>query len=432
MIARPKFSTTVVIALLAVTALLIAAAVVIGRDTEPRGRTVVTVRLWDQQVAAAYRRSFDEFTRRHPAIEVRVNVVAYSTYFDALRTDVAGGSADDIFWISNAYFAPYADGGRLVDITNTMGPQAPARWEPSVVEQFTRRGTLWGVPQLTDAGIALYYNADLLSAAGVDPATLNTLRWSPNDAVDTLRPLLARLAGDRTRQWAYNAANDLQGIYLNYVGSAGGVFADGDRFAFDNPQAAEAFRYLVRLINVDRVSPPASDTNDNGDFSRNMFLQGRMALFQSGTYNLAQVESNAGFRWGVALLPAGPVGRVSVTNGIAAAGNSASRHPKAVRDVLEWMGSADGNAYLGASGAAVPAVLAAQRTYLDYWAGKRVDVAPFFDVLRGPRIPAPGGAGFAAGFDALKPYFDEMFLGRLDVGQALAQAQAAANAAAER
>jgi multiple sugar transport system substrate-binding protein len=432
MIARPKFSTTVVIALLAVAALLIAAAVVIGRDTEPRGRTVITVRLWDQQVAAAYRRSFDEFTRRHPAIEVRVNVVAYSTYFDALRTDVAGGSADDIFWISNAYFAQYADGGRLVDITNTLGPQAAARWEPSVVEQFTRRGTLWGVPQLTDAGIALYYNADLLSAAGVDPATLNTLRWSPDDAVDTLRPLLARLAGDRTRQWAYNAANDLQGIYLNYVGSAGGVFADGDRFAFDNPQAAEAFRYLVRLINVDRVSPPASDTNDNGDFSRNMFLQGRMALFQSGTYNLAQVESNAAFRWGVALLPAGPVGRVSVTNGIAAAGNAAAPHPEAVREVLRWIGSADGNAYLGASGVAVPAVLAAQRTYLDYWAGKGVDVAPFFDVLRGPRIPAPGGAGFAAGFDALKPYFDEMFLGRLDVGQALARAQAAANAAAER
>ena len=80
----------------------------------------------------------------------------------------------------------------------------------------------------------------------------------------------------------------------------------------------------------------------------------------------------------------------------------------------------------------MPAVLAAQRTYFDYWAGKRVDVAPFFDVLRGPRIPAPGGAGFAAGFDALKPYFDEMFLGRMDVGQALARAQTAANAAAER
>ena len=48
-------------------------------------------------------------------------MVAYSTYFDTLRTDVAGGSADDIFWISNAYLAGYADSGRLMDIGKTLG-----------------------------------------------------------------------------------------------------------------------------------------------------------------------------------------------------------------------------------------------------------------------------------------------------------------------
>ena len=45
---------------------------------EPAGRTVVTVRLWDEQVAAAYRESFAEFSREHPDIEVRINVVAYA------------------------------------------------------------------------------------------------------------------------------------------------------------------------------------------------------------------------------------------------------------------------------------------------------------------------------------------------------------------
>jgi multiple sugar transport system substrate-binding protein len=419
------------VALVSVVGLLIGLAVILGRDTEPAGRTVVTVRLWDQQAAGAYRNSFAEFTRRHPGIDVRVNVVPYASYFNTLRTDVAGGGADDIFWISNAYLAPYADNGRLIDITGALGSRAMG-WESSVIDQFTRNGTLWAVPQLTDAGIAVYYNADLLSRAGVDPASLNTLRWSPDDSTDTLRPLLKRLTVDPAHAWAYNAANDLQGIYLNYIGSAGGVFAVGDRFAFDNAAAVEAFRYLVRLINVDKVAPPASDTNDNGDFSRNMFLQGRMALFQSGTYNLAQIANNAPFRWGVALLPTGPAGRVSVTNGIAAAGNSASRHPDAVLEVLEWMGSAEGNGYLAASGAAVPAVKAAQRRYFDYWSAKGVDVAPFFDVLRGPRIAAPGGAGFTAGFDALKPYFDEMFFGRLDPAEALREAQSAANAAAER
>jgi len=156
-----------------------------------------------------------------------------------------------------------------------------------------------------------------------------------------------------------------------------------------------------------------------------------MALFQSGTYNLAPVARDARFHWGVAMLPIGPVGRVSVTNGIAVVGNSASKHPNAVRQVLAWMGSTEGNAYLGRYGAAIPAVLAAQPVYFDYWAARGIDVTPFFSVLDGPRIPAPGGAGFAAGDTALRSYFDEMFLGRGDVAATLRQAQAAANAAAQ-
>ncbi len=441
---KPRFSTLAAMGLALTMAVLLVAAVLLGRSADPGGKTVVTVRLWDEQVAAAYRESFAEFTREHPDIEVRVNVVAYSTYFDTLRTDVAGGGADDIFWLSNAYFAGYADSGRLMDIAQTLGPNASRAWEPSVVNQFTRNGALWAVPQLTDAGIALYFNADLLDAAGVQLRELVSLRWSLGDD-DTLRPLLARLTidangrssgtpgfdADRVRQWGYNAANDLQGIYLNYIGSAGGVFSVGDRFAFDNPQTAEGFEYLVRLINTDHVAPPASDTNDNGDFSRNQFLQGRMALFQSGTYTLAAVADQARFRWGVAMLPIGPKGRVSVTNGIAAAGNSATKHPDAVRQVLAWMGGRRGNEYVGARGAAIPAVLAAQPVYNKYWASRGVDVGPFFKVLNGPRIPAPGGAGFAAGFDALKPYFDEMFLGRRNVASTLAEAQPAANSAAQ-
>jgi multiple sugar transport system substrate-binding protein len=291
----------------------------------------------------------------------------------------------------------------------------------------------------------VYFNADLLDEAGVNLADLVSLRWSTGGE-DTLRPLLARLTVDangnradtpefdsaNVRQWGYNAANDLQGIYLNYVGSAGGVFQDGDRFAFANAAATQAFEYLVGLINVDHVAPPASDTNDNGDFSRNQFLQGRMALFQSGTYNLAAIADQARFRWGVTMLPTGPTGRVSVTNGIAAAGNSATRHPDAVREVLAWMGSPRGNVYVAANGAAIPAVTAAQPEYFAYWSRRGVDVRPFFRVLDGPRIPAPGGPGFPAGYQAIKPYFDEMFLGRRDVPASLAAAQDAANAAAQR
>lgn len=444
---RPRYSTLVAEALALATVLLTATAMLMGWSGGQLrgGKVVVTMRLWADQISTAYSQSFQAFTRTHPDIEVHTNVVAYSKYFNTLRTDVAGGSADDIFWLSSAYLAAYADNGRLINISNSLGQRATSDWEPAVVDQFTRAGALWGVPQLTDAGIAVFYNADLLTAAGIDPVQLNRMQWTSNDD-DTLRPLLTQLTLDtnghvaktpgfdsrRVRQWGYNAANDPQAIYLNYIGSAGGVFQRGDEFAFDNPSAVEAFRYLVGLINNDHVAPPASETNNNGDFSRNQFLSGRMALFQSGTYNLALIAREARFHWGIAMMPTGPQGRVSVTNGIAVAGNSATKHPDAVRQVLAWMGSREGNAYLGRHGAAVPAVRSAQSVYFDYWAAKGIDVTPFFSVLDGPHIPALGGAGFPAGDDALQSYFDEMFLGHGDVEKILCQAQAAANTAAHR
>ena len=72
----PRFSTLVATGLAATFAVLLGVAMLLGRSSEPAGRTVVTVRLWDEQVAAAYRESFAAFSRQHPDIDVRVNVVA--------------------------------------------------------------------------------------------------------------------------------------------------------------------------------------------------------------------------------------------------------------------------------------------------------------------------------------------------------------------
>src|SRR5215471_5312677 len=121
----PRYSTRILALLITVAVLLVAGALVLGRTGDPSGKTIVTVRLWDPAVAAAYADSFAEFSRSHPDIEVRTDVVAYASYFDTLRTDVAGGGADDIFWISNAYLSGYADNGRLLKIAPSDG------WEPS-------------------------------------------------------------------------------------------------------------------------------------------------------------------------------------------------------------------------------------------------------------------------------------------------------------
>jgi multiple sugar transport system substrate-binding protein len=412
-------------------------------DASADEKTTVTFRLWDSTVATAYEDSLDAFEEENPTIDVNIKVVDWADYWTKLRTDVANKKMDDIFWVNNSYFGAYADSGNLVNIDKALGADASKAWEESVVDQFTRDDTLWGVPQLYDAGIAVYYNKALVEAAGVTPDALGDLSWSPDPAADTYLGVAKSLTLDTAgvsaadpafngtvAQYGTNLAYDTQSITLPFIGSNGGVYQKGDKFAFSDSKTVEAVTYLVNAINTAKVGPPAADTNSNSDFSRDAFLEGKLALFQSGLFNLKNIDDGADFEWGVAPIPQGPAGRVSVTNGVVVAGNAASDKQSAITKVLTWLGSEKGNAYLGKTGAAVPAVKSAQARYFDYWDGKDVSVDPFFDVIeQAPPISAPTGANYAKGFEAFDPIFQEIFAGTLDPKVGLTQAEDTANAA---
>ena len=431
-----KLATIVAASALALTGCTAAGA----SSDEP---TTVTFRLWDETVADSYEDSFAAFEKTHPGIDVEINVVDWADYWTELRTDVAGETMDDVFWVNNSYFGTYADSGNLVDVDALFGEEARSGWEPSVVKQFTRDETLWGVPQLYDAGVAVFYNTELLEAAGMTADDLEGLTWSPDESEDTYLPVARELTLDAAGvsaaedgfdgtpvQYGTNIAYDTQAILLPFVGSNGGVYQKGDKFAFSDPKTVEAFQYLVDAINTAKVAPPAAETNTNADFSRDAFLAGKIALFQSGLYNLKNVADDADFDWGVASIPAGPAGRVSVTNGVIAAGNAASDKQDAIGEVLTWLGSEKGSSYLGKTGAAVPALKAAQKTYFDYWEKNDVVVKPFFDVIDGETpIKAPTGANYGKGFAEFDPIFQEIFTGAVEPEAGLAQAEDAANAA---
>lgn len=406
-------------------------------------RTTVTFRLWDQTVAEAYEDSFAAFEDEHPDIDVQLNVVEWSDYWTSLRTDVAEQKMDDLFWVNNSYYGAYADAGSLVDIDDVLGETAKDAWEPTVVDQFTRDDTLWGIPQLYDGGVAVYYNASLLQAAGITPADIEDLTWSPDPEKDTFTQVARSLTLDSSgraagaegfdpkavSQYGTNLAYDLQAVLLPFIGSNGGTFQDGDEFTFDDPKSAEAISYLVSKIRTDNVAPDPVETNENGDFSRDAFIDGRMAMFQSGVYNLKNIEAGADFEWGVVPMPAGPAGRVSVTNGVVVAGNAASEKQDAIAEVLEWLGSEEGAAPLGESGSAVPGVTDAQSTFFDYWEEQGVDIAPFFDVVDDTTIPTPTGPDFGKAFEQYDPILRDVFLGVLPVDTGLRQAEDAANTA---
>lgn len=437
---RPRVGR-IALAALAGTALLAAGcSPATNDDTSASGKTVVTFRLWDEEVKKAYDESFAAFEKENSDIDVKIEVVPWNNYFTKLPADVSSGNVADIFWTNTSNFGLYADNGSLLDVDSDLAAEKKD-WQQSVVDLYTRKDKVWGVPQLWDS-IALFYNKDLVSKAKVDPAALT---WNPSGDGDTFLPAARKLTVDANgvsadqpgfdpkspRQYGFNAAYDGQAIYWNFIGQNGGVWQDGDEFAFDSAKNDATMQYVVDLINKHHVAPSAADTNDNTDKTRDLFVQGRMALFQSGPYNLKAVDEGASFDWGIAPLPQGPAGEASVVHGVAAVASAKTEHPEETRKVLKWLGTEEGQRPIAEGGYAFPGVTSAQSAYVDYWKEKGVDIQPFLDAAEGTTVPGPSGPRVQAGTNAIEPILKEMFLGRKPVEDALKEGQQAGNEAIE-
>ncbi|MCI9888076.1 extracellular solute-binding protein [Micrococcales bacterium 31B] len=426
-------------------ALLIMLCSLAGCGLVRTSREPVTLvfRTWDPTANVAYQRSFAEFTAAHPDIKVRIEYEPWTTYFSQLRTDMASGAAPDLFWLNNASYRELASEGRLVSVDDILGAGARKTWDSDVVSQFVLGNILWAVPQTVDGGTAIYYNKALLDQAGIKVSDIDIMRWSPvTGEPDSLVAIAQKLTRDeagftadnprfdptKVAHYGFSASQDLQAIILPFIGSNGGTFMTGRTFTLTEPKTVAAFNYVSRLINTFHVAPPAAQTNEDPNYTKQLFLDGRLALFQSGSYNLAEIYRSATFEWGLVHLPSGPAGPISTANGVAAAGNAASEHAEAVNLAIEWLGSREGQVPLAEDGSLLPAVRSAQYVYFRYWESKHINVSPLFmDRSNKGLIAAPGGAHFNDALRAAKPNLNRVFEGSVDTAKALADAEQAAN-----
>ncbi len=395
--------------------------------------TALTLRIWDDVAKPAYEESLKAFTEK-TGIEVSIDVVPWDNYWTRLPLDVAGDSAPDVFWLNSASYTQLQQSGHLVNISETLGADAASSWEKAVVDLYTRDGALWGVPQLWDS-IALLFNKKLCDEAGVDPTALT---FNTGADTDPLREAAKKLTADKDgkkpgeqgfnpdarESFGFNSAADRQAIIGPFLASNGAGWQEDDAYVFASEQGVAVFQYLADLVNKDQVAPSAADTNANGDFARDLFIQGKLGLFQTGPYALSAVSEGVAdsFEWGVAPIVGGPSGRKSLVHGVVAAGAAKSKNQDGIKQLLEWLGTAEGQKPIGEKGIGFPGHTDAQQAYVDFWKSKQVDVQQFIEAAKEP-APADTGAKALAGLQAVMPIFQQVFAGQVSAADGIPQAQ---------
>ena len=119
------------------------------------------------------------------------------------------------------------------------------------------------------------------------------------------------------------------------------------------------------------------------------FFSGYGSMFLEGNWNILSELQNypemVG-KWDVAVLPKCPNplngdGRASISNGLSYATTTTNKHLDVVMDVLKFFGSEEGQRIQGESGAAIPAYIGLEDTWVGVFDEYPIDVTCFIDML---------------------------------------------------
>ncbi len=171
---------------------------------------------------------------------------------------------------------------------------------PALMENGKVDGKTWGVP-FQRSTIVMYYNKDAFREAGLDPEAPPTT-WE--EFVETGKALTKKDSNGNVEQWGAMIPSTGYPYWmfgaLTKQNSEVLMNQAGTETYYDNPGVIEALEYWRSLGEEHSIMP--NDVIEWGTLRQN-FLEGKTAIMWHSTGNLTTVKNNAGFDFGVAMLP---------------------------------------------------------------------------------------------------------------------------------
>jgi sn-glycerol 3-phosphate transport system substrate-binding protein len=257
-----------------------------------------------------------DFEKENPGIKIKA--IYAGTYQDTLAkalTAFKSGEPPDIAVLLSTDMFTLIDEGAITPFDDLFKTAADEAWAksfyPAFMENSQTGGKTWGIP-FQRSTIVMFYNKDAFKEAGLDP----------NKAPDTWDELTAdgqklvkHDAGGNVSQWAVEIPSTgfpywlFQG--LTTANNVRLMNQGGTQTYFDKPAVVEALQFWVDLSRKYKIQP--TGTIEWGTTPKD-FFERKTAIMWTSTGNLTNVRQNAGFPFGVAMLPAHN-GRGSPTGG---------------------------------------------------------------------------------------------------------------------
>lgn len=338
-----------------------------GSGKTADGKTKLSFQIWDVAQRDGMQAIVDAYMAKNPNVVIEVQVTSWDEYWTKLDAAAESNQLPDIFWMHTNQLLKYADYGKLADVTNLYDEEDPNYYTEhfSDISLDNTRGSdgrMYGVPKDKDT-ICLMYNKEMFDAAGVTYPD-DTWTW------DTLCEA-SKTIHEKTGKWGYMAYADDQLGYWNFVYQAGGYILNEDKTqaGFTQPATKKAMEFYINL----QKEPWCPDQNYFAETNPGTaFISEQGAMYLEGNWNLMSTrENNKGMegKWDVAVLPKCPDpengdGRATISNGLCYATGAVGKNKELALDFLKFAGSEEGQRVQGESGAAIPAYIGLEDTWV--------------------------------------------------------------------
>ncbi len=259
---------------------------------------------WDGNNGKAVTALADKFMQLHPTIKVKVVTIPWGDLLPKFQTAIAGknlpaAGAGDIAWMAKLHAS-----GALVDLTEAVSKANVdlADFYPALFEYGKYQGKLESLPVSTN-NLALFYNKDLFTKAGLDPNKPPTT-W--DELRDAAKKIAALGGGVQGFEIYTQPGEGLTWQFQPYLWQSGADYLtdDNTKAAFNTEAGKKALGFLVDLIQKDKVT----QAGQWGAFDK-----GQAGMRIDGSWMVSGYASQAAFQFGTAMLPI-PAGGEPATN----------------------------------------------------------------------------------------------------------------------
>lgn len=250
---------------------------------------VEAVTIWYYWETEGHQVALDQVIQEYNASQDQYEVTAkYVPFADFKKQLSIGASADelpDIAILDSPDHASYVEMGIFEDLTGKFDVSS---YYEGTVNSCTVDGKLYGVPFGVNC-LALYYNEDMLEAAGCEVPTT----W------DELKETAKKLTGDNVTGLALCSVQNEEGTFnfVPWLWSTGATSYD-----IDNENGIRALTFIQGLIEEGVMSKECINWTQ-GDVM-NQFISGNVAMMENGPWQIPTMQAEApDLNWNVTLIP---------------------------------------------------------------------------------------------------------------------------------